>query len=71
MSVRGGLSVRPAPLGADRRPLQGTSDQIVGDLRQLRDLHVDTVLLETRTRDLDDLLGIYETFAREIRPGVA
>ena len=31
-------------------------------------LGVGTVLLETRYRDLDDMLRTYETVAREIRP---
>lgn len=68
VSVRGGLSVRPSSPGPDRRPLQGTVEEIAADLRQLRDLRVDTVLLETRYRDLADTLGIYETFARDVRP---
>ena len=38
------------------------------DLVAFRDLGVDSVLLETRYRDLQEMLGIYETFAREIRP---
>ena len=33
-------------------------------------LGVGSVLLEARYRDLDDMVGIFETFAREIRPRV-
>jgi hypothetical protein len=48
--------------------MQGSPEQIVGDLARYRALGVTTVLLETRYRDLDDMVGTYETFAREIRP---
>jgi hypothetical protein len=40
----------------------------MADLKAFRDLGVDSILLETRYRDLADMLSIYETFAREIRP---
>jgi len=66
--VRAGLSIRPAPLDSDRGALQGSPEQIVGDLDRYRAIGVSTVLLETRYRDLDDMLGIYDTFARDIRP---
>ena len=52
----------------DRRPLIGTPEEIVDDLKGYRALGVQAVLLETRQRDLEDMAGIYETFAREIRP---
>jgi len=68
VSVRAGLSLRRTPLGPDRKPLQGSPEQVVEDLVAFRDLGVDSVLLETRYRDLQEMLGIYETFAREIRP---
>jgi hypothetical protein len=70
ISVRAGLSIRPSPLGPDRKPLQGSRDQIVADLAAFRDLGVESILLETRYRDLAEMLGIYETFAREFRPRV-
>jgi probable F420-dependent oxidoreductase len=70
ISVRAGLSLRSAPLGSDRKPLQGSPDQVIADLTAFRDLGVDSVLLETRSRDLPDMLGIYETFAHEIRPRI-
>jgi probable F420-dependent oxidoreductase len=68
ITVRAGLSIRPAALGPDRKAMQGSPEQIVGDLARYRALGVTTVLLETRYRDLDDMVGTYETFAREIRP---
>jgi len=68
ISVRAGLSLREAPLGSDRKPLQGSRDQILADLVAFRDLGVESMLLETRYRDLDDMIAIYETFARDIRP---
>jgi len=70
ISVRAGLSLRPTPLGPDRKPLQGSVDQVVSDLAAFRDLGVASILLETRYRDLPDMLGIYETFARDIRPRI-
>ena len=68
VTVRAGLSIRGAPADDPRRPLQGSPEQIIGDLRGYQALGVDTVLLETRFRDIDDTVGIFETFARDIRP---
>jgi probable F420-dependent oxidoreductase len=68
ISLRAGLSIRPAPLGAERLPLRGSPAEIAADLARYRDLGVDTVLLEPRYRDLDDLTRIFETFARDVRP---
>ncbi|HSE06433.1 MAG TPA: LLM class F420-dependent oxidoreductase [Methylomirabilota bacterium] len=70
ISVRAGLSLRSAPLGPDRKPLQGSRDQVVADLIAFRDLGVESMLLETRYRDLDDMIAIYETFARDVRPQI-
>jgi probable F420-dependent oxidoreductase len=70
ISVRAGLSLRDAPLRADRKPLQGSRDQVIADLRAYRDLGVESLLLEARYRDLDDMIGIYEAFARDIRPQI-
>ncbi|MGH7317173.1 MAG: LLM class F420-dependent oxidoreductase [Candidatus Rokuibacteriota bacterium] len=70
ISVRAGLSLRDAPLGADRKPLQGSREQVLADLLAFRDLGVDSILLETRYRDLDNMIGIYETFAADIRPQI-
>jgi len=71
LSLRAGLSIRPTPAGPDRKPLLGSADQIVSDLRRYRDLGVGTVLFETRLRDLEDTVGIYEAFARDIRPRIS
>jgi probable F420-dependent oxidoreductase len=67
VTVRAGLSLRKerAP---GRRPLIGTPEEILDDLRRYQALGVQTVLLETRQRDLEEMLEIYESFAREIRP---
>lgn len=70
ISVRAGLSLRDAPLRPDRKPLQGSRDQVIADLRAYRDLGVESLLLEARYRDLDDMIGIYEAFARDIRPQI-
>jgi len=67
ITVRAGLSFRKEP-SEDRRPLIGTPEEIVDALKGYRALGVQGVLLETRQRDLEDMVGIYETFAREIRP---
>lgn len=70
VSLRLGLSLRRDPLGHDRRPGQGSAEQVLGDLKRYADLGVSTVLLESRARDLDDMLDIFETFARDVRPAV-
>ena len=67
ITVRAGLSLRSTPAGTDRKAMQGSPEQILADLARYRALGVSSVLLETRYRDLDDMVGIYETFAREIR----
>jgi len=67
ISVRVGLSLRDAPLGPDRKPLQGSRDQILADLAAYRDLGVDSLLLETRYRGLPEMLATYEMFARDFR----
>jgi hypothetical protein len=50
--------------------LQGSRDQVIADLVAFRDLGVESMLLETRYRDLDDMIGIYEAFAADVRPSV-
>jgi len=71
LSVRLGLSFRDTKAGPDRKQLHGTRDEIVETLRAYRDLGVGTVILDTRYRDLADLVGLYERFAREVRPVLA
>ena len=70
ITLRVGLSFRDTPGGADRKPLQGTPEQIVADIGRYRELGVGSFLLEARYRDLDDMVAIFERFAREIRPAV-
>jgi len=70
ITLRAGLSFRDTPGGADRKPLQGTPGQIVADIGRYRELGVGSFLLEARYRDLDDMVAIFERFAREIRPAV-
>jgi probable F420-dependent oxidoreductase len=70
ITVRAGLSLRPAPLGADRKAMQGSAEQIADDVRGYRALGVNTVLLETRYRSIEDMTQTFETFAREIRPAI-
>jgi probable F420-dependent oxidoreductase len=70
ITVRAGLSLRPGPLAPERRPMQGSPAQITEDVRRYAALGVSTVLLETRYRDLDDMVGIFEAFAREVRPAI-
>lgn len=70
ITLRAGLSIRPAPQGAERRAMQGSPAEIASDLKTYRALGVGTVLLETRYRDLDDMVATFETFAREIRPKI-
>ncbi len=68
ITVRAGLSLRPTPLGPERRALQGSAEQIAEDLRRYQALGVGTVLLETRYRSLEDMVATFEAFAREVRP---
>jgi probable F420-dependent oxidoreductase len=70
ITLRVGLSFRDTPGGPDRKPFQGTPEQILGDIRRYRELGVGSFLLEARYRDLDDMVSIFERFAREIRPQV-
>jgi probable F420-dependent oxidoreductase len=70
ITVRAGLSLRPGPLGPDRKAMQGSREQVAGDVRRYRELGVGTVLLEVRQRSIEDMTQILETFAREIRPAV-
>jgi len=58
ISARLGLRARQDP------------DAFVRELRALAELGVSHVILETRTRDLEDLTAIYERFARDVRPRV-
>jgi probable F420-dependent oxidoreductase len=69
ITVRTGLSLR-TERSPKRRSCVGTPEEVLDDVRQFKALGIQTVLFETRYRDLDDMVGIYEAFAREIRPKV-
>jgi probable F420-dependent oxidoreductase len=56
ISTRMGLSAR--------RP----ADEVLAELRAFRDLGVAHVILETRMRDVAELVQTYERFAAEVRP---
>ena len=49
---------------AAKRP----ADEVLAELKALRDLGVSHVILESRARDLDEMAALYEKFAREVRP---
>ena len=68
ITLRAGLALRTSPGGADRPALQGTSDEIVEDLRRFETLGVSHVLMEASYRDPAHMIRTFETFAREIRP---
>ena len=70
ITLRAGLSIKESHGGPERRALQGHPEQIVDDLRRFKALGVSHVLMETRYRDLRDMVQIFETFARDIRPRV-
>jgi len=70
ITLRAGLAIRPAPGGPDRKALQGTTAEIVEDLRRFKALGVSHVLMEAGYRDLAQMMRTFETFARDIRPHV-
>jgi probable F420-dependent oxidoreductase len=70
ITMRAGLAIRPAPGGPDRKALQGTTEEIVEDLRRFKALGVSHVLMEASYRDLSHMTRTFETFARDIRPHV-
>lgn len=49
---------------AARRP----AGELVDELRGLRDLGIEHVILESRVRDLADLTATYDRFAQDVRP---
>ena len=71
ITLRAGLAIRTSPGDPDRKALQGTPAEIVEDLRGFKALGVSHVLMEARYRALDDMVEIFRTFARDIRPQVA
>ncbi len=69
ITLRAGVSIRKEK-SPDRRPLVGTPEEIVSDIRRYKALGVTTLLIESRQRDLDDMIEIHEAFARDIRPAI-
>src|SRR5262249_56795007 len=51
---------------AARRP----TDDVLAELKALRDLGVGHVILESRARDLGEMADLYEKFARDVRPAL-
>ncbi len=51
-------------------PARQDVETLVREIRDLADLGVSHVILESRVRDLDDMVAIYEKFARDTRPRV-
>jgi probable F420-dependent oxidoreductase len=51
-------------------PAKKSADELVAELRALRDLGITHVVLETRARDLADMVAVYERFAGDVRPRV-
>jgi len=49
-------------------PARQDADALVGEIRELADLGVSHLILESRVRDLDDMIAIYEKFASVVRP---
>jgi len=48
-------------------PARQDPQALLAELRALRDVGVSHVILESRTRDLEDLTAIYERFANDVR----
>src|SRR5262249_37319952 len=67
ITLRAGLALRSSPGGADRKTLQGTPEEIVGDLKRYQTLGVSHVLMEASYRDPEQMIRTFETFARDIR----
>jgi len=68
ITLRAGLALRTSPGGPDRKALQGTPEEIVGDLRRYQALGVSHVLMEASYRDPAQMIRTFETFASDIRP---
>jgi probable F420-dependent oxidoreductase len=51
-------------------PAKRSADDLVADLRALRDLGIAHVVLEARALELSDMNAIYERFANDVRPRV-
>ncbi|PYM94096.1 MAG: LLM class F420-dependent oxidoreductase [Candidatus Rokuibacteriota bacterium] len=51
-------------------PARQDAEALVREIRDLAALGVTHVILESRVRDLDDLISLYEKFAKDVRPRV-
>jgi probable F420-dependent oxidoreductase len=63
----------PATLTISARlglPARRPANDVLADLRALRDLGVAHIILETRMRDVAEMTDTYERFASEVRPRV-
>jgi probable F420-dependent oxidoreductase len=61
----------PATLTISARvglPARKSADELLAELRALRDLGVQHVILESRMRDIPEMTATYERFARDVRP---
>jgi probable F420-dependent oxidoreductase len=70
ITLRAGTSIRRERSPGERRPMTGTPEEIAEDIRRYQALGVSTILIETRQRDLEDMIQIHEAFARDIRPAI-
>jgi len=68
ITLRAGLALRSSPGGSDRKALQGTAQEIVGDLKRYQALGVSHVLMEASYREPAQMIRTFEIFARDIRP---
>ena len=60
----------PATLTISARlglPARKSAAELVSELRALRDLGVAHVILESRARDLPDMVATYERFTHDVR----
>jgi hypothetical protein len=48
-------------------PARKPADEALAELRTLSGLGIRHILLETRTRDVDDMVAIYDRFSQEVR----
>src|SRR5947199_10456409 len=64
---RGGRDVTSLTISARLGlPARQDADALVREIRALADLGVSHLILESRVRDLDDMITIYEKFARDV-----
>ena len=48
-------------------PARKPADEALAELRALSGLGIRHILLETRARDVDDMIAIYDRFAGDVR----